>query len=184
MKKLKVIITILLVVSCTQIAKNIYLYAQYKHGTCTFSKKSGVKDSLIGEWEGVFDTWVEGIDERYSIGYKFSSDSTGIFQYSYFRNKTDGRPAETYSWRALLKYSRDDVYTYETNILFDDEYIIYLPNGHSSWTDTVYSRYNVVANSLYVDKDKSQSRYDRKPNWCFASSSKVSFFKLLQFWRL
>ncbi len=164
--------------------KNIYLYQTYEHGNIAFIKSEGEKDKLKGKWEVTVDTWEHSVDERHVIRYNLNSDSTGIFYYDHYLNKSNGKSAKLYSWSSILPFDSKNYQTYETDIIIDSLYITYLPSEKSFWQDTVYSKYKLVSESLYIDRNKYNNHYDDEPKWELEFSFKPKLYKLFYVWNL
>lgn len=179
MKKSRIIFVIailILSIVLIPIAKNIYLYLTYEHGNNALLKG---KD---GRWVGIFDTYEHGMDERHVLHFDFVSDTSGYIYYQSYSVKINENYSSVYSWRSLLPFSESDARKYKSKILFDSEYITFLPGTESVWKDTLYSKYRVSSDSLFIDRSRKKYRYSDEPVWGIPFSDKPSIIKLFYIW--
>jgi hypothetical protein len=177
-----IVVVLLFSVIIIALLKNIYLYQSYEHGNVAFIKSKGERGKLKGIWEITIDTWEHGVDERHVMRYNFTTDSTGIFYYDYYINKSNGRSAKLFSWSSILPFDSKDYKAYISNIIVDSLYIAYLPTEESFWQDTVYAKYKLVPDSLFIDSNKYRRHYTDNPKWEFQYSHKPDFYKMFYFW--
>jgi len=142
-------------------------------------KTEGHPGKIEGKWKGVFNTWEHGKDERHIIEYNFDSDSTGIFNYTFLYKRIDNKQSDTYSWKALLPFDKNDLREYHSKVLIDSIYIIHIPDSYSLWQDTVYAQYKINKDSLFIDRIKQDYPYTTQPVWGLEYSEKVSLKKLI-----
>lgn len=179
MKKKRVVLIISAVVLgiiLSILVKNFYLYSTYEHGNVALLKNKE------GDWVGVFDTWEHGIDERHVLKYEFNSDSSGFFYYEYYPVKVNGKRSSLYSWNSLLPFSEEHLKRYKTKVVMDSCYILYLPSENSLWPDSLYSKYEVRSDSLFIDRKRRKYRYNEEPIWGLDYSWKQRFSRLFYFW--
>lgn len=179
MRKGRVLLVITILILCiisVIIVKNIYLYYSYEHGNVALLRNNQ------DDWFGVFDTWEHGIDERHVLKYEFNSDSSGFFYYEYYPVRSNGKRSSLYSWSSLLPFGDEHLKRYKTKILIDSSYILYLPGENSFWSDSMYSKYEVKSDSLFVDRNRKKYRYNEEPIWGLDYSWKPRFSRLFQFW--
>lgn len=155
--------------------KNTILYFTYKHGEYSFHKISPDQN----EWMREIEIHPDLRDAKYIERYKFLSDDTGKYYSTWIGKKINGEQAKTYSFSALLPYDVDSAKYYESVILIDSMYIIYLPSEQSyNDKDTLYSKYLIRNDSLYVDGNRYNHKYSSTPTWEIMESIKADFIYL------
>lgn len=170
-KSVKVFILLLVAWILAINAKNFYLFLFYKHGKAHLLKISDQN------WHAEFETYQHGIDEKHEQTFIFDTNGHGIFTYNYYRKKIDKKDAKTYSWRSLLPYTNPD--TYKCQISYDSMFITFFPGQESLWKDTVFAKYKVVGDQLFVDRNIQMHRYESPPTWGFEYSEKPSVISIV-----
>ncbi len=182
-KTLTVVLSFTLIIILLPTIKNLLLYFKYEHGNQALIKTDGKSGVLQGSWHGVFDTYQCGLDERHDLTYEFSTDSTGVLYYTFYCDRIDGNIAMVYSWNSLLPFDKVNARKYVIHLSVDETYIKYLPGEQSLYQDTVYSKYQVCFDSLFIDAAAWEYPYQDEPLWGFAFSERLATVSdLLKFW--
>ncbi len=143
---------IALLALASPVVKNVYLFATYEHGHEALTRTAGQTGQLAGVWEGTFDTYECGIDQRQSFRLALDAYGEGQLDYSFFGDRigTSGAP-NLYSWAALLPYDRDMVRTYSASVR-DSSGVFVIEPGEpwfSEYRETEYMAYHLRGDSLY-----------------------------------
>jgi hypothetical protein len=101
------------------------LYFTYKHENRALIKTDSNFSSLMGVWEGAFDSYQCGTDIRTIITIDIKSDSIGTIKYQGYGERINNSFAEVYSWSSLLPFNDKEFYTDEYNISLLDKYFYY-----------------------------------------------------------
>jgi hypothetical protein len=159
------------------IAKNFYLYFTYKHGSQALIKVEGQPDEIEGRWKANFDSFGDGFDVRHIVDFKVNSDSTGIYYEKNYSTRVTGKNTEPYSWGAIFPFDKNDFYEYQYKVFIDSLYIMHLPDSNTRFQDTLYSKYKISNDSLYIG-GISFRRYTEKPSWSNPHSGIITFFDM------
>jgi|GEM_PF-4358000 len=176
LRTLFIVIILFIVIT---LLKNIYLYNVYEHGNKVLIKIEGTPGKIEGRWKGIFDTWEHGKDERHILEYHFSPDCTGIFMYKFLFKRVDNNQSNTYSWKSLLPFDENAQRKYQAKVFIDSMFIVHVPDSNSLWRDTVYARYKIRNDSLFIDRRKQNYPYSSDPVWGLEYSGKVPLKKLI-----
>lgn len=133
------------------IAKDLYLFATYEHGRQTLTRVSGEAGQLAGEWEGTFDTYTCGLDERHRIRLTVRPDSTGLLEYRFLADRVGGHVPYAYSWASVLPFDRSKVRDYRALLRFSDGTITIDPEGpwYSEYVEREYAAFEVEGDEMY-----------------------------------
>ena len=177
-KIVKITLSIIVIFYVINVAKNFYLYFTYEHGNAVYVRVEGQPDEIKGKWKVEFDSWGHGIDIRQNVDFNVNSDSTGTFYYKDYSTRITGKSSETYSWGAIFPFDKDACYEYQCKVLIDSLYIMYLTDSRGYLQDTLYSKYKISNDSLYIDSWVRHGRYTEKPSCLNSHSKKLAFFDL------
>ena len=179
-KIVKIILTLILIFYVINTAKNFYLYFTYKHDSLAWIKIEGQPDEIEGRWKGIFDFWEGGHDVRHIEEYIFNSDGTGIYHTKSYQKRINGKYPEVYSWGSILPLDKRDYIEHQYRVSIDSLYILFLPDSNTYWKETIYFKYKISNDSLYVDQHGLEyHRYTTKPCWTNHYNEKIDFIKLL-----
>lgn len=167
----KILLFVVLTWLCLINLRNLYLYFSYSHGQSALLKEAEHK------WRGVFETWFHGVDEKHELEISLNGSDLGTFVYKYYTKKIGASSANTYSWTALLPYEKPEVYT--CSVSLDSVFIVFYPGEQSLWSDTVYAKYRLSADSLFIDRHPQGTRYESLPDWGLEYSEKPSIISII-----
>ena len=159
------VVTLISVLIVLRLLVNVYLYFTYEHGNIALTRADKENTTLKGRWKVVYDTFEHGYDERHHLRYDFDTDSTGIFYYDYYNKRIHGEQSETYSILAVLPYSEGSADSYKTRVRVEPGYLVHIPGEKSPWPDTVFVKYELHGDSLFVDRQRRNYRYRDAPKW-------------------
>ena len=176
------IVTVFIVVFiAAPIVKNMILSLTYNFGNNSYSRISGQKYKLAGQWECIFDTYQCGIDERHHFTYSIDDDSSGTLRYDFYPNKINGYSSNVFSYLSLLPYNLKESTTNIYNIKFKQQY---LQISGIDLQDTMYAKYKMVDDKLFIDTIWEEKEYSRNPIWEFAYSKKLYYtIDLFKVWK-
>jgi hypothetical protein len=179
-KIVKIILTLILIFYVINVAKNFYLYFTYKHGDLALIKVEGQPNEIEGRWKGISDHW-HGADEMRLINeFNFNSDSTGIYHEKTYSRRINGKSSEVYSWRSILPFDKNAYIETQYRVFIDSLYITLFPDSNTYWKDTVYTKYKISNDSLYIDQCVPEDhRYTEEPCWTHPLSYKILDYKEL-----
>lgn len=153
MKKFLIIFSVfVLVFLALPTIKNVILFANYQHGREHLDLKEGDSDFIQGIWEGTFDTYQCGIDERHTFIYKFESDSVGTVKYTFNgTRKFFGKyGSHIYDWGALFPYDESKASHYQTKFKREGDYLILEPSELWWIQEKSYIKIYQDADDLYI----------------------------------
>lgn len=158
--------------------KNVYLYNSYHHGEYRFIKLEGGNNTLSGQWLRILDTWEGGHDERHFEVYNFNDKLKGTYSDSIYSIRVNGKMSIPYSWKALLPFKKNEYDLFSIKISADSEFIKFYPDSNTIWSDTIYAKYEIKLDSLYIDKHRREFRYNKILTPDEEFSEKIHFYKL------
>lgn len=128
--------------------KTWVLYAQYEHGRTSLDKVRGPAHSLMGVWEGTFDTIQCGQDERHHFQFSFDTETTGLLVYRFYGERLGGHHAYVYDWRSLIPYDRKRAQTYMANVRVEENNLIIEPSSFFFSPDTLMAAYEIEGKKM------------------------------------
>ncbi|KAA3612041.1 MAG: hypothetical protein D8M58_20060 [Calditrichaeota bacterium] len=181
-KILKSASNIFIVLIILIITKNLILYSTYNHGAKGLKKTLGSNTNIFGTWELSVDSFDHLIDTNEKWKLVVNDDSTGHCFIKKSHSKIIVGDTQPYSWASLLPYEEKRCLSYNSRIILDNEYLIFLPDSNSMWIDTMYTKYLQKEDSLLIDRGIYHKKYTEPPIWGFYYSYKVPLSNMFEFW--
>ena len=160
--------------------KNVMLFMQYEHGRTALDKVRGEENELLGIWEGVFDTYQCGMDERHLLQFTFTSDTTGRLVYRHLYERIDGHGADIYDWRSFLPFDQKRASTYVANVIVEDENLIIIPNEAFFSPETLIATYRIEDRHMHFAYVTHRNAIPEE--WGISFSPRPHFVDLLELW--
>ncbi len=175
---IKYVVILILLIICLSILKNICLFFEYHHNTQHLSYRECTKAD-IKVYEGIVDSYEGGYDARTYFKIAFVVNNNGYIYSKSFSKKIDGSVSNSYSFHSLLPYDKNEYLETIKKISKQDEYLLIYDDSDS---DTIYRKYKVVDEKLFLDKKTQYKKYNDNPEWGFIFNSKPDFLDMFKFW--
>ncbi|MBZ0181133.1 MAG: hypothetical protein K8F60_01625 [Melioribacteraceae bacterium] len=176
----KYYIVIILAIIFIPIFKNLYLYFDYYHNIKRLNNYNR-DESNAKVFEAIVDSYEGGYDVRTYFKVVFEDNDKGYIYSKSFSNKIDGAVSSPFSFHSLLPYDKDVYLEIVRRFSKHKEYLL-IYDKNSINIDTVYCKYKIDNNYLFLDKNKKYSNYYESPDWGFMYNSKPNILDLFQFW--
>ena len=177
MKKIiKIFAFLILIVITGIITVNLLLYFTYHFDVEYLTKTS---HDGYDEYRTVVDTYECGMESQTEIIAEIYPDSTGKMIYTIYDVKIDGNGSADYTLRSLIPYDRSIKYTDDEMFVMDKQYIKF-----KVYSDTLYRKYKIEDDKLYLDKYSRYYPYEMGPDWGFIYNESLrSFADSFAFWK-
>lgn len=173
---IKYSLLLILFVITVIVFKNMFLFFTYKLDIVYLEKASA--NNQHQKFEAKIDTYEGGFDLRKKIILEFNKDSTGTYTTEYYYYKTDGNTSSEFSFHSLLPFDKDKKTVDESPFIQEKEYLKIFGKDK----DTIFVKYKIVDEKLFLDKNAQYKKYANNPEWGFMFNSKPDFLDMFKFW--
>ncbi len=172
----KYFLIILLVIILISICKNIILFFSYNYDIEYATKVSEKENSF----SALINSYEAGYEMQKDIRVTFFDNNTGEFNTEIYNFKIDGEVSEELSFHSLLPYDREKKEVISYKLIWSDDYLKILESPN----DTIFTKYKIINNKLYIDKNRHYTKYESSPEWGFSYNKGLKFWDIFQFWLL